>query len=325
MCFSPYDLLGSSARAQKEFEVSLASSDGKIQSRLQSWKSKVLSFGGRLTLIRSMLSNLPVYFISLFPIPKGVVDFIDKVIASFVLKGNSERGIHWLNWKSVCGLKSHGGLGIFDALTRNRAMLNKWVWHFSEENDSLWKKIIVAKYNYDPLDILPKEVYSRNSSWVWRNIVNPMPSHVGNIDLRKGHFDWEIPLWSHFLEVINLAASSAHAHDKLKWVGSADRRYTPKFYYHSVTSEGKLVDPIWQVVWCKLVPLKVSGFVWKAVHQRLPVIPELVKWGVHVSDQISCSFCNSFPEYINHILWVQLGSWCFVGCSSSSVLVAAAG
>lgn len=37
----------------------------KIQSKISSWKSKSLSFGRRLTLITSVLGNLPTYFFSL--------------------------------------------------------------------------------------------------------------------------------------------------------------------------------------------------------------------------------------------------------------------
>ena len=44
----------------------------KIDYRMASWKSKYLSKGGRVTLIKSTLSNLPTYYLSLFPIPVSV-------------------------------------------------------------------------------------------------------------------------------------------------------------------------------------------------------------------------------------------------------------
>ena len=40
----------------------------KIEWRLARWKRLYLSKGGRVTLIKSTLSNLPTYFLSLFPI-----------------------------------------------------------------------------------------------------------------------------------------------------------------------------------------------------------------------------------------------------------------
>jgi hypothetical protein len=44
----------------------------KVERRLASWKKLYLSKGGRLTLIKSTLSNIPTYYLSLFSIPLSV-------------------------------------------------------------------------------------------------------------------------------------------------------------------------------------------------------------------------------------------------------------
>ena len=44
----------------------------RFRNRLSSWKRQYISKGGRLTLIRSTLCSLPIYFLSLFRIPKIV-------------------------------------------------------------------------------------------------------------------------------------------------------------------------------------------------------------------------------------------------------------
>jgi hypothetical protein len=41
--------------------------------------------GGRLTMIRSTLSNLHTYYLSLFPIPLGVVNMIEKLQRDLLL------------------------------------------------------------------------------------------------------------------------------------------------------------------------------------------------------------------------------------------------
>jgi hypothetical protein len=51
----------------------------KMEARLAGWKKVCLSKGGRLTLINSTLSNLPTYFLSLFPIPVGVANRLEKL------------------------------------------------------------------------------------------------------------------------------------------------------------------------------------------------------------------------------------------------------
>jgi hypothetical protein len=44
----------------------------RLQKGLSSWKGKLLSLGGRLALINSVLTNMVLYMISLFLLPKGV-------------------------------------------------------------------------------------------------------------------------------------------------------------------------------------------------------------------------------------------------------------
>ena len=51
----------------------------KMERKLAGWKKMYLSKGGRLTLIKSTLSNLPTYFLSLFPIPVSVANKLEKI------------------------------------------------------------------------------------------------------------------------------------------------------------------------------------------------------------------------------------------------------
>ena len=46
----------------------------KMERKLVGWKKLYLSKGGRVTLIKSTLSNVPTYFLSLFPIPTLVAN-----------------------------------------------------------------------------------------------------------------------------------------------------------------------------------------------------------------------------------------------------------
>lgn len=59
----------------------------KVQKKLSLWKRKLLSFAGRLTLIKSVVSCLPLYYISAFQMPKGVVRLIEKLQATFLCGG----------------------------------------------------------------------------------------------------------------------------------------------------------------------------------------------------------------------------------------------
>ena len=50
-----------------------------IKSRLSSWKSKHLSFGGRLVLLKSVLTSLPVYALSFFKAPSSIISSTESL------------------------------------------------------------------------------------------------------------------------------------------------------------------------------------------------------------------------------------------------------
>jgi len=55
----------------------------RFEKKLSSWRGKHLSTGGRLTLINSVLSSLPMYMMSFFAIPKEVLKKLDYFRSSF--------------------------------------------------------------------------------------------------------------------------------------------------------------------------------------------------------------------------------------------------
>ncbi len=71
----------------------------KVERRLAGWKRSYLSKGGRLTLIKSTLLNLPTYFTSIFPIPVSVAKHIERLQRDFLWQGSGEEfKFHLVNW-----------------------------------------------------------------------------------------------------------------------------------------------------------------------------------------------------------------------------------
>ena len=84
-----------------------------MEQRLAGWKRLYLSKGGRVTLITSTLSNLPTYFLSLFPIPAFVANRIEKLQRDFLWGGiGDEPKFHLVKWATVCTPIASGCLGI---------------------------------------------------------------------------------------------------------------------------------------------------------------------------------------------------------------------
>ena len=101
----------------------------KMERRLAGWKRLYLSKGGRVTLIKSTLSNLPTYFLSLFPIPASVANRIERLQRNFLWGSfGDDPKICLVKWASVCAPISSGGLGIRKISLFNEALLGKWLW-----------------------------------------------------------------------------------------------------------------------------------------------------------------------------------------------------
>jgi hypothetical protein len=110
----------------------------RLQLRLSSWKRKLLSIGGRLVLINSVLSNMVLYMLSFFLLPKGVLNRLDFFRSRFFWQGDSEKKQYRLaNWSVVCRPKDQGGLGIHDLEVKNTSLLEKWLFKLLTE-DGIW-------------------------------------------------------------------------------------------------------------------------------------------------------------------------------------------
>jgi hypothetical protein len=63
----------------------------RLQLRLSSWKGKLSSIGGRQVLINSVLSNMVLYMLSFFLLPKGVLNILDFFRSRFFWQGDSDK------------------------------------------------------------------------------------------------------------------------------------------------------------------------------------------------------------------------------------------
>jgi hypothetical protein len=85
-----------------------------IERRLAGWKRCYLSQGGQLTLLKSTLSSLPTYYISLSAILVSVANWIEKIQRNLL---------------ACCS----GGLGVCKIVYLNKVLLGKWLWRFGWE------------------------------------------------------------------------------------------------------------------------------------------------------------------------------------------------
>jgi len=61
-----------------------------IKSRPPGCNSRFLSFGGRLILLKAVLTYLPIYALSFFKVPPGIISSIEFLFNNFFCEGGGE-------------------------------------------------------------------------------------------------------------------------------------------------------------------------------------------------------------------------------------------
>ena len=155
--------------------------EDRFRKRLASWKSQYISKGGRLTLIQSTLSSLPIYCLSLFRMPVSICSRLEKIQREFLWSGSSlAKKTHLVNWKTVCTEKKKGGLGLRRLSILNKALMCKWCWRFANERDSHWRKVIRCKFGEDYGGWCSGDINGGFGVGLWKEIRKEWPQLLQN-------------------------------------------------------------------------------------------------------------------------------------------------
>lgn len=107
----------------------------------------MLSHAGRLTLIKSVIMSLPVYFMSIATLSRATMDQINQVMRKFLWeKLGQNRYMSLIAWDKVCRATEEGGLGIRDISAFNESLMLKLVWNLAANTKKVWVDIMRAKY-----------------------------------------------------------------------------------------------------------------------------------------------------------------------------------
>ncbi|GJX00650.1 RNA-directed DNA polymerase, eukaryota, reverse transcriptase zinc-binding domain protein [Tanacetum coccineum] len=119
----------------------------KFSSKLVQWKAHHLSVGGRLSLIKSVLGNLPTYYMSIYMMPVSIQKKLESMRNNFFIGGDEgDKKITWVKWKKCLASKKLGGLGIGSIYAINLGLLFKWIWRFRCHSNDLWVRVINDLY-----------------------------------------------------------------------------------------------------------------------------------------------------------------------------------
>nr|GEZ15049.1 RNA-directed DNA polymerase, eukaryota [Tanacetum cinerariifolium] len=160
-------MVGGNMSLVKEWDESISN----LKKKLSKWKLKTLSVGGCLTLLKAVLGSTPIYNMSLFKVPKQVLNSMERMRMNFfngVQEG--ERKIAWVKWSKVLASKKFGGLGVSSFFALNRALIFKWVWRFLSHDNCLWFRVISALHGSNLM------AFSTSYFSIWSTIIKEVNS-----------------------------------------------------------------------------------------------------------------------------------------------------
>nr|GEU77836.1 RNA-directed DNA polymerase, eukaryota [Tanacetum cinerariifolium] len=283
--------------------------------RLSKWKRKTLSIDGCLTLLKSVLGSSPIYNLSLFKVPKTVLNKMENLRWNF-FNGNQEgyRKIAWVKWHTVLASKQYGGLGVSSFFALNRGLLAKWVWCFLSQDNSLWYRVIFSIHNSG------SSTLSAAYPLIWSSIINEFDSlkdqganvfshckiRIGNgVRTRFWKDCWigesrlqggaEAQQFNHLSTLLDPVILS---NSEDRWVcdlsGEGEfrvkdvRNHLDEFFLPKAD-----VPTRW---------VKVNIFAWKMFLNRLPTRSNLAKRNVVIESE-SCPLCDSAQEDVTHVFF----------------------
>ncbi|GJX71274.1 RNA-directed DNA polymerase, eukaryota [Tanacetum coccineum] len=263
----------------------------KVKSRLSKWKSKTLSIGGRLTLLKSVLGSIPVFHMSIFKVPSKVLHILESIRSHF-FNGHDpgSKKASWVKWNNVLTDKKRGGLGVSSLFALNRGLMIKWVWKFLSQKDSLWTKVIVAIHGVGGK--IHSEWTSTGKS-CWLSILSEVRSLQRKGGIEQNQFDNLVEL----VRSVTIVPSA----DRWNW----NLESTGIF---SVASARRRIDEIClpnigeETRWVKCVPIKINVLAWKIKTDALPTRFNISRRGIDIQD-MSCPICDNAIESTDHLFF----------------------
>jgi hypothetical protein len=102
---------------------------------------------GRATLIKSVLTSLPVYHMSIAPLPVKTTSQLTSLMRKFFCtKLEQNRYLAIISWYAICQPQQDGGFHIWDLRIMNDALILKLAWQMAQNQNRLWIGIMHAKY-----------------------------------------------------------------------------------------------------------------------------------------------------------------------------------
>lgn len=140
----------------------------KFKDRLDVWKPKFLNGPGRKIMNQSVLGALATHHMSVFPMPKQLMDKMDAIQRDFWWGKEENKGFYFKGWSDINLPKDLCGMNIKKSDIFNQALLAKLAWRMINQPSDSWVQILESRYFVNANFIT--DIVSKQGSWIWNGI-----------------------------------------------------------------------------------------------------------------------------------------------------------
>lgn len=254
--------------------------------KLEGWKTRFISFAGKITLINSILASIPVHTMSCMVIPKYLIVRIERLLRTFLWNQCGQSHVQWVSWNKVARPLQEGGLGIRKFSDTIIGLRGKLAWRIIE-GKSLWSRILQRKYGVLHGGLQPRNASSR----LWKALF-PHFQHLqqmarwqigrGDVKIWTDNWSGEVldPASNSRLTVrealldLNMVRSDLSEaqvqevetivleEDRLLFTPSPNGKFKIKDYLKHRRSPGPKI-PWTEIIWNSFTPKRVNAFMWR--------------------------------------------------------------
>ncbi|KAJ4789113.1 RNA-directed DNA polymerase (reverse transcriptase)-related family protein [Rhynchospora pubera] len=284
----------------------------------------MLSHAGRLILIKSVLTTMPVYYMTIEMLPKRIVKDINSLMTKFFWgKTDQSRYLAFTAWNKVCKPIEMGGLGVKDLQSFGDALFLKLVWSLMADEEKPWVKVCKSKYYPNVGYWRARNVtgaHALSQPWFQGWLVqeeapredrrlrvnNLIDEHTGQWNLQQLNRLYRPLQVQQILQGNNKPNLNDSLEDRLIWQLAKTGRFTPKEGYKTImqAQAGRNSDQntLWEGVWLsKNITPKIKIFIWRLLNKGLPM-------AVHMHSRFpnfspTCQRCHEENEFDMHCLF----------------------
>eukprot|EP00253_Pinus_taeda_P031126 PITA_31126 len=255
----------------------------KLEARISHWSFRWLSRAGRVTLLKSILLAIPIYWAALTWIPKGIMEKIRRLCCRFLWVGSNENSVlPWVAWDKIARPKEWGGWGIKRIPDFSLSLAAKSGWRLISM-DNLWTRVIKRKdpwvgcnesYALSPgilrhlgskglftLNQVEKVGHSTIWGQAWKN--------AEDLGLNIRWYNE----WASYIEELQRSnVRIKNDQDVLMWAQGKTGVYSPKDGYSFLMDKKGWAAPEWwsKNLWQLKCPLKSRISLWCILKRKIP-------------------------------------------------------